>query len=58
MKFIGFGKIEGETKAIYFEKNTTRYKVLETIKDKKKGFYIGMFWKYVTPETIEVAYTD
>lgn len=33
-------------------------KVLETIKDKKKGFYIGMFWKYVLPETIGVAFTN
>ncbi|MGL5315911.1 MAG: hypothetical protein ACRC92_21830 [Peptostreptococcaceae bacterium] len=58
MVFIGFGRVNGETKAIYFEKSTTRYKVLETIKDFQGKYYIGMFWKYVTPERIEVVFTE
>lgn len=58
MKFIGFGSVDGETKAIYFEKSTTRYKTLETIKDKKFGYYIGMYWKYLVPEGIQVIYTE
>ncbi|MGL5458126.1 MAG: hypothetical protein ACRDBY_00765 [Cetobacterium sp.] len=65
-KFIGFYKVEGETKAVYFEKTTRRYKILVTkkgkIKDKKTGEVIetfnGMNWEYVTEDKLEVIFND
>ena len=65
-KFIGFYKVENETKAVYFEKSTRLYKILVTkkgrIKDKKTGEVIetfnGMNWEYVAEDKLEVIFND
>ncbi|MGL5646888.1 MAG: hypothetical protein ACRDDY_03470 [Clostridium sp.] len=65
-KFIGFYKVNGETKAVCFEKLTRMYKTLITkkgvLKDKKTGEKIetfnGMIWQYVNEDELEVIFND
>lgn len=65
-KFIGFYKVNNETKAVYFEKSTRRYKILETnsrvmvCKNPKENYevYYGMNWRYVNEDELEVIFND
>lgn len=63
LSFIGFGKIDEQTKAIYIDKDTRQYQVLMTlvrkIKNKETGeieeVYNGMNWKTIEPEEVGVC---
>ncbi|MGL4357572.1 MAG: hypothetical protein ACRCSY_02570 [Cetobacterium sp.] len=63
LSFIGFGKIDEQTKAIYIDKETRQYQVLMTlvrkIKNKETGeieeVYNGMNWKTIEPEEVGVC---
>ncbi|MGL5768104.1 MAG: hypothetical protein ACRCX8_20920 [Sarcina sp.] len=63
LSFIGFGKINEQTKAVYIDKETRQYQVLVTnirkIKNKETGeieeIYNGMNWETIEPEEVGVC---
>ena len=60
--FVGFGLVDGETKAIYFDSELRGYAILVTTKKKVKDkrtkeeyeVYMGMSWGYVSERNIGV----
>lgn len=60
--FVGFGLVNSETKAIYFDSELRQYAILVTTKKKVKDkrtkeeyeVYIGMSWVYVSEQNIGV----